>query len=124
MRQRLFHRSQREWLAGILLVALAFRGLVPDGFMPASGRPFTLEICRAGFLAPIDSHALKQHPGSPSQFEHCPFGMASSAGPISDLRPLQPVASIVTRIAARFEPLRLSMRLQRTQQARAPPDFA
>jgi hypothetical protein len=50
--------------------------------------------------------------------------MASSAGPISDLRPLQPAAPIVARIVARFEPLRLGMRLQRTQQARAPPDFA
>jgi hypothetical protein len=38
-------------MAGIMLAAFALRMLIPPGFMPASGRPFLLEICADGLPA-------------------------------------------------------------------------
>jgi hypothetical protein len=51
-------RNIRTLMAGILLVAFASRMLIPPGFMPASGRPFSIEICwdglPAGWLAHVE----------------------------------------------------------------------
>ena len=49
-------------MASIMLVAFASRMLIPPGFMPASGRPFLIEICweglPAGMLALVEpAHA-------------------------------------------------------------------
>ena len=38
-------RSTRTLMAGIMLAAIASRMLIPPGFMPATGRPFLMEIC-------------------------------------------------------------------------------
>jgi len=50
-------RSSRTLIAGALLVAFALRALIPQGFMPASGRPFSLEICWQGLPAAMLAHA-------------------------------------------------------------------
>jgi len=58
MRLKLGRRGRRSVLASILLVAFAARAFIPAGFMPASHRPFSLDICGedlpAGMLAQID----------------------------------------------------------------------
>jgi hypothetical protein len=44
-------RSRRTLICSTLLVAFALRALIPQGFMPASGRWFALEICWEGLPA-------------------------------------------------------------------------
>jgi hypothetical protein len=50
--------SRRALLASVMLVAVTLRGLIPPGFMPASDRPFSFEICweglPAGMLAQVE----------------------------------------------------------------------
>jgi hypothetical protein len=46
-------RNRRTLMAGIMLVAFASCALIPPGFMPASGRPFSLEVCREGLPAGV-----------------------------------------------------------------------
>lgn len=40
-------------MASIMLVAFALRALIPPGFMPASDRAFSFEICPEGFPADL-----------------------------------------------------------------------
>jgi hypothetical protein len=40
MRRLITGRIQRELLTSLLLVAIAFRALIPVGFMPSAARPF------------------------------------------------------------------------------------
>jgi hypothetical protein len=60
MRLSLGRWNSRTLIAGLMLVAFASRGLIPPGFMPASGRPFLMELCWEGL--PADMIA----PGEPS----------------------------------------------------------
>jgi hypothetical protein len=126
-------------MAGIMLVAFASRALIPAGFMPASGAPFSLEICReglpAGWLAQVDSsHAesmdmgdmpmgdsASHHSGTPSDGEHCVFGTACSAGPAPHL-PLASLYSSAGQLrAVAFASLAASVRVVHLPQPRAPP---
>jgi hypothetical protein len=52
-------------IAGVMLAAVASRALIPPGFMPASGRPFSLEICREGLTANILAQVESSHADSP-----------------------------------------------------------
>ncbi len=49
--------NKRTLAASIMLVAFALRMLTPPGFMPASGRPFALEICWEGLPVPMLAQA-------------------------------------------------------------------
>jgi hypothetical protein len=51
-------------MAGIMLVAFASRGLIPAGFMPASDRPFSLEICWDGLPAGMLAQLGRAHADS------------------------------------------------------------
>lgn len=122
MQWRLINRNRRELITSILLVALAFRALIPVGFMPATEKPFSLEICHAGFLAHLGPHGLGQHPDSQSNFDHCPFGSAPATGPISQTTALLlPSWLIASASAVDFEPLRLGVRHDRAHPPRGPP---
>jgi hypothetical protein len=44
-------------MASIMLVAFASRALIPVGFMPATHRPFAIEICWDGLPADLLAHA-------------------------------------------------------------------
>jgi len=132
MRAGLARQGSRKLIASILLVALAFRALVPAGFMPAPGHPLSLEICPEGFPPQLLHHAMDHgaglhHSGAAShshnsaRSEHCVFAAVASAGvathaqgvhapPDSSLAPLFDVA----RFALRTERFRI-------QQPRAPP---
>ncbi len=120
MRRLFTGRFQRELLTSLLLVAIAFRALIPAGFMPSAQRPFSLEICHAGTLAP--GHTVP--PGHPSHFEHCPFGSAPGAAPLPSLpRVAQPELTAAPAIG-HFATRRVGVRLERAHAARAPPFLA
>lgn len=136
-------RSGRILLASIMLVAFASRALVPLGFMPASDRPFSIEICWEGFPAGILAHgepphadsmgmdsmsaesmpagAHHHHSGNPSHSEHCVFGTACGAGPISHLPLLGNLSSAQQLRAVAFVSIADAVRLVHLPQPRAPP---
>jgi hypothetical protein len=57
-------RNSRTLVAGILLVAFGVRALIPAGFMPASDRPFSIEICSEGFPADMLARGEPPHADS------------------------------------------------------------
>ena len=128
MRRLITGRLQRELLTTLLLVAIAFRALIPVGFMPSAERPFSLEICRAGTLAPAPpTSAGFDHSAPPdhsSHFEHCPFGSAPGTGPLSNLPQVERTGLTPPPSISLFATLRLGVRLDRAHGARAPPLLA
>jgi hypothetical protein len=74
-----FRRSVRQWLAGALLLSLALQSLVPVGFMPSAGRPFTLEICPSSF--PVELFRQRQEPQHGSAHHSHHDGHAQHHGP-------------------------------------------
>jgi hypothetical protein len=122
MRDHGFNRRQ-DLLTSILLAILLFRAYVPVGFMPASGTPFLLELCPAASSMQMPAHH-PHHTGSHSHFDHCPFGSAPAAGPISHLVVFESAGQIASPIAVAFESLRLGVQLPRAHQPRGPPSLA
>jgi hypothetical protein len=128
MRRLITGRLAREMFTSLLLVAMAFRALIPAGFMPSAERPFSLEICHAGTLAlPAATSAGSDHavpPHHSSHFEYCPFGSAPGTGPLSSL-PRMPLTGLTAPPSiGHFATLRLGVRLDRAHAARAPPPLA
>jgi len=125
MRRLIAHRLRRHLFTGLLLVAVAFRALIPTGFMPSSDRPFALEICHGGMHAHAGhgKDGTAGHVPAPDQprYEHCPFGAAPAPGPLASLSVSIPAAPVAPRSIGRIAPLRVGARLQRAQNARAPP---
>jgi Protein of unknown function (DUF2946) len=128
MRRLITGRIQRELLTSLLLVAVAFRALIPVGFMPSAERPFSLEICHAGTLAlPAATSGGSDHSvphDHSSHFEHCPFGSAPGTGPLSSLPQVERTALGAPLSISHFATLRLGVRLDRAHAARAPPVLA
>lgn len=129
MRYLFKRRLPRELITGLLLVALAFRALIPVGFMPSGDHGFSLQICRAGFLAPMHSldHPLLDQQGNPerpSHFEHCPFGTAPATGPISSDLAVALAAPAAFAPPAVFTTLQRASRPDRSHPPRAPPNLA
>lgn len=116
--------GRRDWVASILLVALAFRAIVPVGFMPASGSLFALEICRDQQAAPAAHHLGHHHSGAQSHSDRCPFGSAPAAGPVSQIAGAEPVRLPAAIPAVDFDELRLGARPDRAHRSRAPPQLA
>src|SRR5579862_4715759 len=69
-------KSARTWIIGALLIAFAWRALIPPGFMPKSGGLLAVEICHAGALAPLSHHGDNDSKG---HVEHCLFAGAAAA---------------------------------------------
>ena len=93
---RLTTLRQNRWLAGLLVVALALRALIPVGFMPSGDGKVALQICPDGFPTVLLHGATQQHhheshhegdhssptPGHDHKSwmqGHCPFGAAAGA---------------------------------------------
>jgi hypothetical protein len=51
-------------MASMMLVAFASRALIPPGFMPASDRPFSIEICWEDLPADMLAHVEPSHADS------------------------------------------------------------
>ncbi len=121
----LLNRRRRELVTSILLVALVFHALIPVGFMPASGKLFSLTLCHADFPAPASPQDAGGHPGNPSHTEHCAFGNAPTAAPGMELARVLLTAVTASEPTLLFsEPLRINVALVRVQQPRGPPRFA
>jgi len=123
---RLSLGKRNRVIASIMLVAFALRGLIPAGFMPASDRPFSLEICWEGLPAGVLAHVGPSrqgphHHGSPSQSEHCVFGAGCSAGPIPHLPLPGDFSSAQQLIAVVFVSIAGAVHLVHLPQPRAPP---
>ena len=112
-------------MTSILLVAVVFHALIPAGFMPASGKPFSLTICRPDFPAPSAPLDTGRQPGNPPHTEHCAFGNAPAAGPAMEVARVLPTpVSAAGPILLLSKPLHLNVGLVRVQQPRGPPRFA
>jgi hypothetical protein len=114
-------------MASLMLVAFASRALIPAGFMPASGRPFSMEVCGEGlpagmlaYLQPSHAHT-HHHSGSPSHSEHCVFGTACSAGPIPHPSLPSDFSSAQQLRAVAFTSIAIPVRVVHLPQSRAPP---
>jgi hypothetical protein len=132
MRTGLAHPGSRKLIAGILLIALAFRALLPAGFMPASDHPFSLEICPEGFPPRLLHHDTERghgvhHSGAASHShnstrpEHCVFAAVAGTGPGTHVNGAP--APLDSFFAPSFDtaPFALQTRRFRIQQPRAPP---
>ncbi|HTW36978.1 MAG TPA: hypothetical protein VMD49_00235 [Steroidobacteraceae bacterium] len=53
--------STRRVIASTLLLAFTARALIPEGFMPATDRPFSFQICWEGFPAGMLAHRGPAH---------------------------------------------------------------
>lgn len=138
-------RSGRMLMASIVLVAFASRMLIPQGFMPASGRPFLMQICAEGLSAemladlaparagsmdmdmmsmPMDPMPVQDahhHSGSPAHVEHCIFGTVCGAGPVPHLPLANAFLPAAPLRAQAVASLAGPARLVHLPQARAPP---
>jgi len=81
MRIRLSPKGSRALFVGVMLFAFAVRALIPQGFMPSSDQPYSVEICPEGFPPQLLAHAHHHHGGSHWHTEHCVFGAACANGP-------------------------------------------
>ena len=134
MRLSLRKQNRRTLMSSIMLVAFALRVFIPPGFMPASGRPFSLEICWEGLpadmLAHVEAshadsmemdHGGDHHHGTSSHSEHCVFGTACSAGPIFHLTLPSYLSSAQQLPASAFSSIAVAVRVVHLPQPRAPP---
>jgi hypothetical protein len=64
--------KQRLWVISALLIALVVRALIPAGFMPATDRPFSFQICPDGFPAALLGEAAPADggAGTPASHDH------------------------------------------------------
>jgi hypothetical protein len=162
-------------MASIMLVAFVSRALVPPGYMPATDRPFSIEICWEGLptdilahvepsyaesmpMDPMDMqsmdldpmpadpmdadptqdamhrdpvadstfhHGLQHEPhphhGSPAHSEHCVFGTACNAGPITDLTLPRDFSSVRQLRIVAFASIAAAIRIVHLPPPRAPP---
>jgi len=119
----------REWVLLLLLPALAFRLLVPEGFMPAFGGDavLTMQMCHGDGKSSVILRLLQEDPAGPGddgQGRHaapCIFAAAGTVAP-----PAPPVVTPDTATTPTAEPLPAAavpvLRLShRPQSARAPP---
>ncbi|MFI4865515.1 MAG: hypothetical protein ACHQDB_00240 [Steroidobacterales bacterium] len=114
----------RKLIAGIMLLAFAARALVPAGFMPASDRAFSIEICPEGFPAQLLGHAGHHHPGGHSQADHCVFGTACASGLISRAPPLTFISLAQGAPATHRLSAAIPVQLVHLPKARGPPAAA
>jgi hypothetical protein len=122
MRPRLFNRRRREFIASVMLAVLALRLLIPVGFMPESGKPFSVTICHTDLPQPLSTH--KGHSGNHLPCEHCTCVSAPAGGPAADSVRVLPITPTVSTHVLLPKPLRIGVRLVRVQQPRAPPSPA
>ena len=135
--RRALQGNNRRWLIGTLLVALLVRALIPAGFMPATDRPFSFQVCPDGFPTALlqsaqDPHAAHhhhhdgngggaQHNHSSAGSEHCVFAAAAGAGAVAFAPTFSaPAVNLDTPQFPYVAPA-LETRRFRVQQPRGPP---
>ena len=122
MRFGLWKRRTRELTAALMLAAFAARALVPEGFMPARDGSLAVEICPDGFPAQLLPHAAHHHHrGGSAHTDHCVFGSASAAGPLTCLSPIAEHSPAWHSRAVEVRSVAVDVRLVHLPQPRAPP---
>jgi hypothetical protein len=141
MRTARLSRNSRQWLISALLLALVTRALIPAGFMPATDRPLSFQICPDGFPAQLlassqDPHAhhhgaghgagaeepaSTHHQHSAAGNEHCVFAAAAAAGPLAFAPTFAAEAAIALPLPATVHPSRTESLRFRIPQPRGPP---
>jgi hypothetical protein len=108
-------------IVSLLLLVLVARALVPVGFMPAGNGSAQLMLCPDGMLMP-DAGSPGGAPNSGHlHVDHCPFGSAPFAAPISEL-PISPErAASISIPGFDSSPWIPSVRGSPSHQPRAPP---
>jgi hypothetical protein len=136
----LITNRQRRRLVSMLLLLLTFGAYIPVGFMPAAGTPFLLEICPDAGLTPasmltsmsgmpaempmdmpMDMSMAVHHGGTHTHFEHCPFGSAPGAGPLSQGIVFLAPAPVSSDLFCVLDAAHPGSRPQRAHQPRGPP---
>jgi len=124
---RLRARATREWVYLLLLPALAFRLLVPAGFMPAVGADFavTMQMCHGDAKSSIVVRltADEDAPAAPQASHESPCVFAASATVAPPTLPTLPQLSAAMPDAdpLRERPAPASRPLHHPQSPRAPP---
>ena len=124
---RLRARATREWVYLLLLPALAFRLLVPAGFMPAVGEDFavTMQMCHGDAKSSIVVRltADENAPAAPQASHESPCVFAASATVAPPALPALPQLSAATPDAGPSpeRPAPASRSLRHPQSPRAPP---
>jgi len=108
-------------VAGIALLAVTCRALIPVGFMPSSDQPFAIVICHEGFPGALLHPEAPLQPSGGSHYEHCLFSSVTAAAPAPPLGSLACVLLVATRLVFTSAPSPSSVRLVYVPPARAPP---
>jgi hypothetical protein len=137
-------RTHRHTIISALLIALFVRALIPVGFMPATDRPFSFQICPDVFPAQLVQNAHAEHAahhkhgggagsepeqGSPhehsfSKSEHCVFAAAAGVGPLAfALTFFAPDSDLDSPEFFYASPV-LQQQRHRIQQPRGPPQLS
>lgn len=119
---RLSLKAHRLLLSLLLLTVLA-RALVPTGFMPAASGSGGLVLCPAGMLM-SDADAAQMGGGAHGvklHVEHCPYGSAPFAAPLSQWAFVPPEAQPAPAPIERSTSALFTARQARAHQPRAPP---
>ena len=133
-------------IATIALVAFTLRALIPVGFMPAAGHPFTLSICPEGLTlelpavandgasrhahaghaqphpAPADSPNHESQDNGTSHTTHCDFAVAVAAPRPAEIAVVTSAFEIVSLAPFEYQSPSQSLRFL-LAQPRAPPTF-
>jgi hypothetical protein len=107
-------RHHRVRIISLLLLVLVARALVPAGFMPSAAGSSALTLCPDGMVMPSG-------PGGYAHTDHCPFGAAPFAAPITHFAPTPVLATALGIAGFEFSPWAPSTRAARAHQPRAPP---
>jgi len=114
----------RKLLSALVLAALAQRGLIPAGYMPAAGDAGSMQLCPMmnGEVGAAADSATSDHPATPRQrLTVCPFDWSALAAPMPAILvfvPAEPVPSIPSWYERKSRRLPTVLR---AQSARAPP---
>ena len=122
-------RRRREWIALLLLPALAFRLLVPAGFMPefgADGSTLTVQMCHGDARSAAVMRLTTGQPHEPSapETKHdapCVFAATAGVAPLPVLSVDVPLRALPQPAAQHRLIAFIPSTPHRPQSARAPP---
>lgn len=128
---RLRARKLRQQVILLLLPLLAFRLLVPDGFMPrfGAGHTVSMQMCHGDARSAAAMRLLRDQPASPTPDNHggarhdapCVFAASAGAAPVPLLPALPDAAPLPDALPLPALVTPVPRLTHRTQSARAPP---
>jgi len=137
--RRVSRPGQRLWVISTLLIALFVRALIPAGFMPATDRPFSFQVCPDGFpvallqheaahhhhvdgmLMADHDHSAPEHNHSTASAEHCVFAAAAGVFALAWAATFSAPAATITAPEVDYLPPSFESLRFRLPQPRGPP---